>query len=102
MRGKSTSGKTAGSSAPLPTWVKVQPGPKGVMLVTSLGKVSVDVNELGVDLELDGVHPGVVVPDRLDRAAVAGAPRIGDDNPIAGLLLGADAGESNSYGHASS
>src|SRR3990170_3156029 len=54
---------------------------------------------LDVDLELDGLRPRVVVPDRLDRATVARVAGIRDDDTVRRLLLRPDAREPDPNGH---
>src|SRR5262245_18005274 len=55
---------------------------------------------VGVDGQLDRICARVVVPERLDRAAVPRAAGVGDDHAIARLLRGADAGQADANGHA--
>src|SRR4029077_17713246 len=54
---------------------------------------------LGIYLEVDRLGARVVVPERLDRATVPGAPGIGYHDPVAGCLLRADARESDPNRH---
>ena len=52
--------------------------------VGRLGALGEPVLGLGlVDAQLDRVGPRVVVPDRVDRAPVAGGSAVGDDEPVA-------------------
>ena len=70
---------------------------QGLPLTTTV-KVK-HLEPLGVEHDLGRLGLGVVAADRLDDAAVAGRPAIGDDDPPDGVLLPADAGETHGDGH---
>ena len=52
-----------------------------------------------VDLELDRFGARVVVPERLDRATVAGTATVGDHDAVGRLLRRADARQSDADCH---
>jgi hypothetical protein len=52
-----------------------------------------------VDLDRRGLGLRVVLADRLDDATVARGALVGDDDAPDGVLLPADAGQSESDGH---
>src|SRR4029450_6424797 len=54
---------------------------------------------VGVDVDLDRLRAGVVVADRLDRPAVAGAAAVGHDHAVARLFGRADPGQPDSDCH---
>jgi len=63
----------------------------------ALGEPLADL--VDVDGELDRSGPRVVVADRLDGLAVAGAAAVHDDDAVGRLLRGPDASEANSNCH---
>src|SRR4029453_5263202 len=52
-----------------------------------------------VDHDRGGLGLRVVVPDRLDEAAIARRALVGDDHAPDRILLAPHAGEADSYGH---
>ena len=69
----------------------------GVGRLGALGEPGLGL--VGVDLELDRLGARVVVAERLDATAVAGAAAVGDDDTIGRLLRRADAREPDADCH---